>query len=142
MFSFLFKPKSPEDIAKSLVKSLNAQADDCANDIRVMWKKKNPMSLFPHTMAALGSIQRFLDQELGLVCSSSSSAGSEHLQQMTAYDSGAIESLINSHLAHFRKIIDKHKKQCTDTPEILSEFLLRINPLINELQSSLKKDIG
>ena len=138
MFGLFGKPPSPEERSKQLAVKLLAQTNDCANDIRIMWKGKDPCSLFPQTMQALSGLGAFLSEQGGGPFTSW--AGSSGEASPSAYDQGAIESLVNSHIGHLTKIVDKHERECAKNSapaaSFLPEFVSFVSPLKESVSSA------
>lgn len=135
MFGLFGKPPSPEEKSKQLAAKFLAQTNDCANDIRIMWKGKDPCSLFPQTMQALSALGSFLSRQgAGPFTSWAGSSGGD---SPSAYDQGAIESLVNSHIGHLTKIVDKHERECAKNSVPTASFLPEFVSFVSSLKESV-----
>ncbi len=140
MFGLFNKSQSPEDRSKALAEKLLAQVNDCANDIRIMWKGKNPSAIFPATMAALGSLAEFLSAQGGGAYTrwaDNATPPAPQSEAASAYDQGAIGSLIDSHLGHLTKIVDKHERECAKNSLPAAGFLPDFVGFVSALKDSV-----
>ena len=140
MFGFFQKKNlSPEERATQVAQKLLAQVNDCSNDIRVMWKRKDPCELFPETMRALSEAGGFLSAQGGGPFSSwnSKADGFGWGDQASTYDKGAITSLIENHLEHIVKILDKHAKECAAASAPEAHFLADFASHVCALRGSI-----
>lgn len=113
-------------MATQIAQKLLAQVNDCSNDIRIMWKRKDPCVLFPETMRAISEAGAFLSVQGGGPFSSWNSKSDSFGwgDEASSYDKGAITSLIENHLGHMVKILDKHSKECAAMSFTEAPFLL------------------
>jgi hypothetical protein len=139
MFDFFRKKNfTPEERSVRLAQKLLEEINDCSNDIRIMWKGKDPTSLFPETTAALSEMGSFLSTHGGGPFSSwtSQSRSFGWGAQVSAYDKGAITSLIKTHSDQIVKILDKHEKECAQASAPQASFLIDFVPFIGAFKGS------
>jgi hypothetical protein len=63
MFDFLFKPKTPQEAVAKLQDKLKFQINDFQNDVNIVFKGKNPETLFPKSYAAIAQLRAIIGRK-------------------------------------------------------------------------------